>query len=89
MLGLAEDRLENSHGEIEYGATMLSEWRRRLRRTASIAFAESVGDLDGSGRALKAVALAERQFRASLYEALHDNLDVSRIGEQSSVEVTA
>lgn len=72
---LPADQTQNDEGEIVYGELRLAEWARVLKRTAEDAFHIATRSLDGSSRALKAVAIAERSFRGKLHEALKTHLE--------------
>lgn len=66
LVDLPDDRSD----EGVYGGQRLPEWARLLRRTAMIAFAQSVDGLDISPRTIKAVATAEGELRRGLSETL-------------------
>ncbi len=70
LADLPTDQTQNGDGEIVYGEYALAEWARTLERTAKEAFHITTRSLDGSSRALKAVAIAERNFHARLRETL-------------------
>ncbi len=53
-------------GEKRYGEVTLPQWARTLRQTARAAFENTTRSLDTSARNLKAVAIAERQFKRNL-----------------------
>ncbi len=69
--------------EIERGAdgrAAVAAWAEELRRAALAAFEEAVGGLDGSGRALRAVAEAQNTFRPRLKGLLKDYLTLQKEG---------
>jgi CRISPR system Cascade subunit CasA len=76
LADLPADQTRDDEGETVYGTRALAEWARALERTAREAFHIATRSLDGSSRALKAVAIAERNFRARLREALVDGLNL-------------
>ncbi len=75
LTDLPNDQTTDEEGETVYGKQTLAEWARILMRTAEDAFQIATRSLDGSSRALKAVAIAERSFRGKLREALKGYLE--------------
>lgn len=75
LADLPTDQTQDDEGETVYGERTLAEWSRALERTAKEAFHIATRSLDGSSRALKAVAVAERNFRARLRESLGTGLN--------------
>lgn len=75
LTDLPTDQTQDDEGEPVYGKQVLAEWSRVLKRTAEDAFQIATRSLDGSSRALKAVAVAERSFRGKLREALKSYLE--------------
>jgi hypothetical protein len=71
---LPSDRTLDDEGETIYGKQAMTDWARELEKTANDAFYIATRSLDGSSRALKAVAVAERGFRGRLREALKSYL---------------
>ena len=63
---LPADRRADADGEVRYGLHELHEWARTVRDAARGAFRVATGGLQGSGRALKAVALAEGELERKL-----------------------
>ncbi len=63
---LPDDRSPDLDGEITYGSRELRDWARTVRDAARDAFRTATGGLEGSGRTLKAVALAEGEFERRL-----------------------
>jgi CRISPR system Cascade subunit CasA len=68
MVKLPEERAGNEPGSA------FREWVAALRDSAVGAFAEATLGLDGTGRTLRAVALAEREFNRRLRELLEERL---------------
>lgn len=75
LTDLPNDQTRNDEDEIVYGERTLAEWARVLKRTAEEAFQIATRSLDGSSRALKAVAIAQNSFRGKLREALKAYLE--------------
>jgi CRISPR system Cascade subunit CasA len=75
LADLPADQTQDDEGETVYGEHALAEWARALERTAKEAFHIATCSLDGSSRALKAVAVAERNFHARLRETLGSRLN--------------
>jgi CRISPR system Cascade subunit CasA len=87
LADLPADQTLDDEGETVYGARALAEWARALERTAKEAFHVATRSLDGSSRALKAVAVAQNSFNYKLRNALstyfdHDNNTETNGGEQ-------
>lgn len=74
LVRLAEDVVVDEEGEPQYGRSALPEWAATLRRAALVAFDQVATALDGSARALKARAVAEREFRQQLHAILKNHL---------------
>src|SRR5262249_48277880 len=70
LTSLPSDQTKGDEGETVYGKHAMADWARVLERTVNDAFHTATRSLDGSSRALKAVAIAERSFRWKLREAL-------------------
>lgn len=70
LTDLPNDHLTNDDEETIYGQQVLAEWARVLERTAKDAFHIATRSLDGSSRALKAVAIAQNSFNHKLREVL-------------------
>lgn len=83
---LPTDQSQDDEGETVYGKRALAEWARVLEKTANDAFHIATRSLDGSSRALKAVAVAERGFRWKLREALKGYLETENNTETSGGE---
>lgn len=79
LVELASDETIDG-GDIVYGRRALPTWARTARATAWRAFRESTDGLDGSARALKALAAGERHLGRRLAEELGDALRVSERG---------
>lgn len=75
LITLPNDQASDDEGRLVYGNRALANWARVLERTANDAFHIVTRSLDGSSRALKAVAIAERGFRGKLHEALKSYLE--------------
>ncbi len=70
VVELPDDSSIDQHGSTFYGERCLPEWAETLRKVALEAFYAATAALGGSGRALKARAKAESQFRRELYGVL-------------------
>lgn len=86
LTDLPNDQTTNDEGEIVYGKRALADWARVLEKTANDAFHIATRSLDGSSRALKAVAIAERSFRGKLREALKGYLETANNRETNGDE---
>jgi CRISPR system Cascade subunit CasA len=75
LTDLPNDRSRDEDGETVYGDRVLADWARVLRSTASEAFHIATRSLDGSSRALKAVAIAQGSFNKKLHETLGSYLN--------------
>jgi CRISPR system Cascade subunit CasA len=75
LITLPSDQTLDDEGETVYGKRALADWAHVLEKTASDAFHIATRSLDGSSRALKAVAIAERGFRGKLPEVLKSYLE--------------
>ncbi len=71
MVRLAQEKAENSP------ESAFQEWVGTLRDSAIEAFREAVVGLDGTGRTLRAVAVAERDFNRRLRELLEERLPIA------------
>ncbi len=80
-VSLPQDRVEEPDGSVTYGRRELSAWARRVRRTAEEAFTTAIGDLDGSGRALRAATEAEHAFRRRLRALMSPFLEKEGVDE--------
>lgn len=81
LTDLPNDKSEGDEGEMVYGKRAMADWARVLEKTANDAFHIATRSLDGSSRALKAVAVAERSFRWKLREALKGYLEFDNNAE--------
>jgi CRISPR system Cascade subunit CasA len=76
MVELAEDKSEERMHSLR-------EWAGEIRKAARNAFEETTRSLDRTGRMLKAVSIAEREFKSRLYGILKEYLnDTEEGGEQ-------
>lgn len=71
MVKLAEEKAEN---QLE---NAFREWAAALRDSAIDAFRDATLGLDGTGRTLRAVAMAEREFNRRLGELLGERLRIA------------
>lgn len=72
LVALADDHALDAFGNVVYGGVTMPAWREQLTQTGRDAFGAIVDSLDGSARALRAVAIAGRQFNAALRRALDE-----------------
>jgi len=86
LIGLPTDQTQGEEGEAVYGKQALTDWARVLEKTANDAFHIATRSLDGSSRALKAVAVAERGFRRKLRETLKGYLETDNHNENTGGE---
>lgn len=63
---LAADAVPDDDGTPRYGDTKLPQWTQIVRNAARAAFEETARGLHSSPRSLKAIAVAEDNFRADL-----------------------
>lgn len=75
LTDLPDDQSQDEEGETVYGMRALAEWARVLKRTAEDAFQIATRSLDGSSRALKAVAIAQNSFNYKLRDVLKTYLE--------------
>jgi CRISPR system Cascade subunit CasA len=75
LTDLPNDRSRDEDGETVYGNRVLADWSRVLRSTANEAFHIATRSLDGSSRALKAVAIAQGSFNKKIHETLGSYLN--------------
>lgn len=76
LANMPYDKSQDDKDETVYGNQALAKWARVLEMTANDAFHIATRSLDGSSRALRAVALAERSYRLKLHEALKNYLEI-------------
>jgi CRISPR system Cascade subunit CasA len=74
LADLPNDRSHDEDGELVYGENALADWAHKLNIIANEAFHIAARSLDGSSRALKAVAIAQSSFNQKLRAALGDHL---------------
>lgn len=77
LTDLPNDQSQDEEGETVYGVCVLAEWARVLKRTAEDAFQIATRSLDGSSRALKAVAIAQNSFNHKLRDVLKTYLETN------------
>lgn len=75
LTDLPNDQSPDEEGETVYGVRVLAEWATVLERTAKEAFHVATRSLDGSSRALKAVAIAQNSFNHKLRDVLKPYLE--------------
>ncbi len=73
VVDLAQDVALDADGDLHYGTRALPRWAQTLRGAAVAAFAKATDGLDTSTRAIRALALAEREFHRRLSQALADH----------------
>ena len=71
---LPADHRVGPDGSAEYGAVELPRWAHAARDSSREAFAIAVRGLQGSGRTLRAVAIAEREFERHLQRMVRPHL---------------
>lgn len=75
LTDLPNDHVTDEDEGTVYGQRVLAEWALVLERTAKDAFHIATRSLDGSSRALKAVAIAQNSFNRKLRETLKPYLE--------------
>jgi CRISPR system Cascade subunit CasA len=75
------DQAADRRPEGGYGHAALGAWATALRAAARAAFDEAASGLDGSGRSLKALAVAERRFLGELSKAMQPVVQALQEGE--------
>jgi CRISPR system Cascade subunit CasA len=62
LQALPADNVINSTNDVTYGLTTLPRWRDSVRRAVRAAFQEAISGFDSSGKAQRAVALADQRL---------------------------
>lgn len=62
LQALPDDRSVNSFNDVSYGASVLPYWRNSIRNAILGAFRETASGFESSGKAQRAVALAEQRL---------------------------
>lgn len=74
LVDLPNDRILDEEGEVAYGHLAMNKWANTLHDVAEEVFKNVIRSLDGSSRALKAVAIAQSSFSQKLRAVLGDYL---------------
>jgi len=62
LQALPADYFLNSTNDVSYGAITLPRWRDSVRRSVRAAFQEAISGFESSGKAQRAVALADQRL---------------------------
>ena len=65
-----------------YGGTTIPIWAKEIRNAARDAFTGATDSLDRTGRSLKAISIAQREFDAQLHKLLSKQLNNTKGGEK-------
>ncbi len=84
LTALPNDRRTDEFNAVRYGDASLPAWARMLGRVARAAFDDTTRSLDTSARNLKAVAVADAQFKRNLGFKLKEFLQQNEEAESAN-----
>lgn len=87
LTALPNDKCMDASNAVRYGDASLPAWVRMLERTARAAFNDTTRSLDTSARNLKAVAVADAQFKRNLGFKLKEFLQQNEPAESANKTV--